>query len=218
MSSLAPARYPTNIVALPAPDDVTSVLESWVAEFSRTLNQQDVLSLCELFFTESYWRDHLVCSWNFRTLKGPQAITQFVKESLSPLSIQVSINLKVEEDQKPCIAAIDSQGEIRSAMAFLVIDTAHGQGRGYLRLLQDATDGGWKAFTLFTTLYGLKERIESVGHARPSGVEEQEETNICGGIGDQRNGNRRSEPTVLIVGTLRPNHHCSEDVFQVHKR
>src|SRR5271163_206869 len=55
-------------------DDISALVENWLAEFERTLAHPADGALSRLFHPESYWRDALALSWNLQTINGADAI------------------------------------------------------------------------------------------------------------------------------------------------
>lgn len=195
---LPAALYPASAVTSPRPENVVDLLSSWIARFNQVLHAD--MPLDELFFEESYWRDHLTFSWEFRTLKGPRSAADFIDTVRgSDGSVQAHVRLDVggPEGLRPQIARIDQHGKINGVVASIHVDTPVGYSRGYLRLLQDARDGKWKIFTLFTTLQEIKGYPERVRHARPIGREGRNDTRFA----DEATSSRNTlELAVLIVG------------------
>ena len=73
--------------------------------------------------------------------------------------------------RKPNAAPIDFDGKLNGITSFLNVETDVGRGKGIVRLLQDAEDGRWKAFTLFTAMHELKGHEETINGKRPHGVD-----------------------------------------------
>lgn len=59
------------------------------------------------------------------------------------------------ESHKVTVAPIDVPGNITCVNEFLTVQNDGGRGRGVARLCRDPKDGNFKAYTLFTALYGL---------------------------------------------------------------
>lgn len=139
------------------------------------------------------------------TLKNVDTISAFLstpstKTRLSSLSFAIDDS---NSTRKPLVAPIDIYSQVKCISSFLVVKTDVGRGHGVVRLCKDATDGHWKAFTLFTTLSDLKGHEEAVGHRRIDGVKH-------GQITGRKNWKERREaeleyeggrePAVLIIG------------------
>ena len=189
--------------SLPSSDlSPETIVDEWVSAFNNLLGGEYAL-LTKLFLEESYWRDLLCVTWDFRTLQGPERISKFIlsspKESRSvKLGLDTSSALKVPQ--------ASSLGELKTVQAFLKVETSAGRGEGLVRLVSDTNDGGrWKVLTLFTTLSELKGHEETIGHRRPQGKENGQEENGRNWkdrLIAQQNFEGDRQPTVLILGTV----------------
>ncbi|KAI9807440.1 MAG: hypothetical protein M1833_000185 [Piccolia ochrophora] len=201
-TQLAPASYPER----KAFDDCDAyeVASDWTATFNKAIANKDVSALSRLFLNESYWRDQLCLSWNYHTLDGPEKIASFLKHQKKGCRLT-----SVSVDDKngfcaPSSAAVDFNGNIKCVQAFLKVETDVGRGRGVVRILSDAEDGGkCKAFTLYTVMHELKGHEEARGPRRPAGVEHGEKAgrkNWKDRRADTENMKGGREPAVIIVG------------------
>ncbi|CAL8582844.1 hypothetical protein XPA_008487 [Xanthoria parietina] len=183
--------------------DPSSVATAWLGAFNRLIAGHD-LDIQGLFLDTSYWRDLLCTSWNFHTYHGPSKIMSVLKSTDQKSRLQL-LGLDSSSDfKKPTLCPIDFNGSLQGIQAFLTLETNLGCGRGFVKLIRDARDGGqWKVFTLFTTLEQLKGHEESIKTRRPTGVEHgshpgrlnwQERRNV------EANCEGPFEPTVLIIG------------------
>ena len=201
---LPAAIYPQTSSYIPV--EAEALATTWTASFNRALQDKDFGSLGDLFFEESYWRDQLCLSWDYRTLRGSQNMIKFLERHrkgsrLNNLSIDAS-----DLFHKPKMAPIDHDGKFLGLQAFLIIDTDVGNGKGLVRLVQDEKSRTWKAFTLFTAMYELRDHEETVKHRRPLGLN----YTIPGEFGEPKNWQEwrvaqenflgSLEPTVLIIG------------------
>ena len=199
-SQLTPASYP-NVVP-PPETDLNRIATDWVDSLNKLLSRGDFNGVSQIFLKEACWRDQLALTWNFHTLNGPENITTFLKTSPKGSRIK-SIHIDYDNPKlAPHVSAADYYGKVKGVAAFLTIETDVGRGRGVVKLLQDQA-GKWKAFTLFTAMYELKDHEEKVGANRPNGVDH-------GGQPGRKNWQERRtamenfedglEPTVLILG------------------
>lgn len=205
-SQLLPtAPFPSSIPDYSiSPESVTS---DWITSFNRFLSRHDG-SATDLFVPESYWRDLLCMTWDFRTLQGPQNITSFARSSAEDSRI---INVGLEKSASHKVPQLSPFGDLKVVQACLKIETSSGRGQGLVRLLPDNHDGGrWKALTLFTTLNELKGHEEVVCNRRPTGLTHSREDggqNWKDRLLAQQNFEGDREPTVFVLG--RP----SEPIF-----
>lgn len=209
---IVPGSHHLTPFAWPKPSDIAGidpeqVAITWVSSFNDLVssNEYDVSGF---FLKDSYWRDLLCLTWDFHTLHGPARITSLVQDKARHWRIK-SLGIDRSSDiGKPTIGPVDIAGIVKGVQSFLTVETDVGRGRGVVRLLPDADDGGkWKVFSLFTTLQELTGFEESIGKHRPTGVEHGERIN-------RKNWKERREaevnfegehePAVLILGTLPP--------------
>lgn len=181
-----------------APGDPDKIATELVAQLSRAIQDKDATAISQLFLENSYWRDHLCVSWDFRSVKGRSAIAKFVTEGSS-------VGLTVDRStpfRAPHNGPIDAFGEVHGVESFIKVITSYGSGQGVVRLAQVANE--WRVFTISTTLLELKGHEEATNARRPVGVKHGEQQ------GRQNWKDRRTahsnyedkDPTVLIVGTI----------------
>ena len=194
---LSTPRFPGPSTTDTETPDAKAVATQWVESLNQLISNTDA-SLSSLFVDESYWRDLLCFSWDFRTLQGPNGIATFVKNTSKQCRFSLDYS---KEHKKPQIVAV---GELKIIQAFLKVETSVGRGEGLVRLIRDPMDGRtWKAFTLFTTLKELKGHEENTHTRRPTGNDRDP---VTSGMNwkDRRKaqadfeGGR--EPVVLILG------------------
>ena len=170
-----------------------SIAAEWATDFNQFLNGKD-LSATDVFLSESWWRDLLCTTWDFRTLQGLENIDKFTKASITKVNVTVH---GFSAHKTPRFATI---GALNVVQAFLKVDTTSGKGQGLVRLVFDSTGNGkWKAFTLFTALEELKGHEENVHSRRPTGVLD-DRMNWKDRLSAQQNFEGGREPTVLILG------------------
>lgn len=187
--------------------DPEQVAITWVSSFNDLVSSKES-DVSSFFLKDSYWRDLLCLTWDFHTLHGPDKITSLVQDNPKQWRIK-SLSLDRSSDiGKPAVRPVDVAGIVKGVQSFLNVETDVGRGKGVVRLLPDADDGGkWKVFSLFTTLQELTGFEESIGKRRPTGVEhgpyvhrknwkEQREAEV------DFEGER--EPAVLIIGNPAP--------------
>ncbi|KAI5779373.1 flavin-containing monooxygenase [Geopyxis carbonaria] len=186
--SLTPATLPP---PAPAPTDFTPIKE-WLSAYNKIAASPSASNISDLFLDNSYWRDHLCLSWDYITAHGPSKIFNLV--TAVPSSKVTALELAGE----PFAAPIDYEGQIHGITAFVNVKTSVGHGRGLVKLLPDG--GKWKAFSVFTALYGLDKFPERTGANRPSGV-------THGATRGRKNWKERreaekaeSKPVVVIIG------------------
>lgn len=93
------ATYPQ--LSLPSDVKNDTVAAEWIVSFKKFLQNRDICPPKDIFFGESYWRDHLCLSWDFHTFHGPDEISSFLRHQQKVCLIrQVSIDVS-DPDKKP---------------------------------------------------------------------------------------------------------------------
>ena len=179
--------------------DAVQVVQGILTKLKDAITQKDSAAIAKLFLGDnSYWRDHLALTWELRTLKGSDKISNFVASSSTPFT-KLEIDTS-ESSRQPRFGGIDAFGEVNGITSFLTFETQVGRGRGILKLAED--NGEWKIFTIFAGLTELKGHEEPTGRRRTKGVQH-------GGDPNRKNWRERREaeknlegiePKVLIIG------------------
>lgn len=179
------------------PEEPDKIATSVIEQLNSALGEKDAGAVSDLFIENSYWRDHLCFSWDFRTLKGRDAIAKFVTGSSSAVKTEID---RSSAFRAPHNGPIDAFGEVHGIEFFVKVTSSFGHGQGVVRLAQQG--GEWKIFTVFTSLEGLSGHDEGVNSNRPVGVQhggQQGRKNWQ----DRRIADRdfeKKEPSVLVVG------------------
>lgn len=179
------------------PEDPDKIASALIDQLNSTIAKKDSIAVSELFMENSYWRDHLCFSWDFRTLKGRNAIAKFVTEGSSSVRAEIDRSSAL---RAPHSGPIDAYGEVNGIEFFIKVTTTVGHGQGVVRLAQQGDE--WRIFTVFTSLEELTGHEEAIRGHRPAGVEHGEQQ------GRQNWQDRRitdsnyehKQPAVLIVG------------------
>ncbi|RMZ76991.1 hypothetical protein DV738_g4629, partial [Chaetothyriales sp. CBS 135597] len=183
------------------PTEPAAIADDVVKYFNRALLAGDTEAVAYFFLEDSYWRDHLALSFDFRTLRGRTKINSFLAEQgLWLESIETD---KSSEYRKAHVAPFDGIGKHKGIEAFIKFASKHGTGRGTIRLSRDSACNSWKIFSLFTSLDSLINHEEATFGRRVVGA-------THGGQPGRKNWQERrtaegnfeggSEPAVLIVG------------------
>ncbi|MEA2898653.1 MAG: hypothetical protein QOJ84_4268 [Bradyrhizobium sp.] len=148
-----------------AAKDLAAAVEHWLAQFESALAKPGGGALESLFHSDSYWRDVLALTWDFRTVNGANAIVSELKAHAGRAR---PAGFAVDPDR---VAPRNvTRAGTPSIEAIFRFETAVGRGTGMLRLVPDASDGNTlKAWTLLTTLDELKGFEEQAGRSRPKG-------------------------------------------------
>ncbi|KAJ5759075.1 hypothetical protein N7520_006231 [Penicillium odoratum] len=179
------------------PENPADIARGLIGKLNLAIEARESGALASLFIDNSYWRDHLCLSWEFRTLKGAEALSKFVTKSASAIKFDIDYSSPFTA---PHNGPIDAFGEVNGIEFFAKITTGFGNGRGIVRLAQQGEE--WKIFTVFTTLAEITSHEEVVNGRRPVGVQhgaQQGRKNWQ----DRRTANEdfeEKDPAVLIVG------------------
>jgi hypothetical protein len=179
------------------PEKPEIIASNVIEKVNSSIAKKDAAALASLFIDNSYWRDHLCLTWEFRTLKGAEALSKFVVGSTSVIKLELDNSSPFTA---PHNGPIDAFGEVHGIEFFVKVSTSFGNGRGIVRLAQEGEE--WKIFTVFTTLNEITSHEELVNGHRPVGVQHgahQGRTNWQ----DRRTASENYEekdPAVLIVG------------------
>lgn len=180
------------------PSNPSAIANSIIEKFNYHVSSKDAASLTPLFIENSYWRDHLVLSPDFRTINGVEKIVEYILSAISSRSF-ISIEIDTSSELKaPHFGPIDAFGEVNGIEFFVFVSTDVGFGHGVVRLAQDGDE--WRFFTVFSSLVGLTGKGERL--RRSTGVKHGEQQGRKNWL-DRRNGEKNYEgtqPDVLVVG------------------
>lgn len=180
-----------------APENPDKIATETIDQLNATLTKKDTQTLAGLFLENSYWRDHLCLSWEFRTLKGRSSIAEYVTGGSSTLKIDIDRSSPM---RAPHAGPIDLFGDVHGVEFFIKFTTSLGSGNGVVRLALQ--DDEWKIFNVFTSLVEIAEHEESILSHRPVGVKHGEQQGRKNWQ-DRRNAEINLEgqdPAVIVVG------------------
>ena len=144
----------------PLPEDlnVTEIAHEWFSRFAPLVQSRDTAGIVDLLIDDSFWRDVLAITWDFRTFRGPASIKEFLDHRLNVANL-TAFNLESATLVKlpPAIAWIQ--------VIFTFEVGGFGLGSGVVRLVP-TPDGRWKGYTVYTSLSGLKDYPEKAGKFR----------------------------------------------------
>ncbi|KAF3913302.1 hypothetical protein ABW20_dc0101630 [Dactylellina cionopaga] len=186
----------------PATFNVPSIASEFLVHLQKALENPTVSTLQNLILPDGFWRDQLFLTWDLRTLRGVEKISEYLsdptaRKKLSSVKFALTTgNYK----RQPLLETTDPKSI--HITAFIDIESDEGKGEGIVRLFLD-DNNNWKAFTIYTALTTLKDHPENAGPNRPLGGLHGDQSS------DPRNWKERfasfsnftsSSPTVLIVG------------------
>lgn len=143
---------------LPSDLNVDEIAHQWFSQFAPLVQSGDAAGIINLLVDDSFWRDVLSITWDFRTFRGLVSIKEFLNHRLKVANLT---DLKLE---KPSLVQfLPTVGWIQGIFSFQV--GGFGLGSGVFRLIP-TSDGRWKGYTVYTSLSGLKDHPEKAGHLR----------------------------------------------------
>jgi putative flavoprotein involved in K+ transport len=185
-----------NVISRTRPDAQETVF-SWMKSFGDALQSGDAAAAAAHFAESGHWRDVLAFTWQLQTESGVAAIGAALAPTLArtrPRDFHIpterSAPRRVRRAGVECIEAI------------FEFETEFGRANGVVRLVEDAADGTWRAWTLLTTL----EELQGYPDGRPRAVSDAERySRDFGGENwlDQRNkalAYADHDPAVLVAG------------------
>jgi cation diffusion facilitator CzcD-associated flavoprotein CzcO len=185
-----------NVISRTRPDAEETVL-AWLKSFDAALQSGDAAAAAAHFAVGGHWRDVLAFTWRLQTESGVAAIEAAMAPTLAqtrPTNFHVpaerSAPRRVRRAGTDCIEAI------------FEFETEFGRANGVVRLVEDPTDGVWRAWTLLTTL----EELHGYPDGRPPAVSDAERYSRDFGGENWLDQRRKAaayadhDPAVLVVG------------------
>ena len=162
---------------------------AFLGRFEAALAAGDAEAASNLFAIESYWRDLVAFTWNFKTLEGRDAIKDMLRACLPAIRPR-----KFALAEGETVTETDGVTE-----AWFTFETEVGA-----RLRHAAAEGRGRSWTLLTTLAELKGHEERQGFTRPLGATHGINPGAKPGRSGARTKPRRSatacSPMCLIIG------------------
>ena len=143
---------------LPADLNATEIAQEWFSRFAPLVQSGGAAEIVDLLVDDSFWRDVLAITWDFRTFRGPASIKEFLEQRLKVANL-TNLNF----DNAIVVQLPPAIGWIQGIFTFEV--GGFGLGSGVFRLIP-TPDGQWKAYTVYTSLTSLKDYPEKAGKFR----------------------------------------------------
>ncbi|KAL4864860.1 hypothetical protein BDV12DRAFT_200675 [Aspergillus spectabilis] len=140
--------------------------KQWINLLDHHLTSPDLIPLSKLFHDDSWWRDMLALTWDFRTIRGLGKSSTFIKENQSRVQL-ATIRLDQASDAEPKFES-PVKG-LTWVTALFTFETRVGRGSGVVYITQPEEGGRWKAYSVYTVLRELKGCEERLGTRRPDG-------------------------------------------------
>jgi putative flavoprotein involved in K+ transport len=146
--------------------DLTDSVLRWLTEFEAAVTARDSELLRQLVVEDSYWRDLVSFTWDFRQVAGVGAIEELMFSAvgdIKPSDFRLSPDFPA-----PAVTTRPGADWIE---AFLEFDTAFGKALGYVRLNRDESSPvGLAAWCLYTKLHELTGFAPETGRPDAVGV------------------------------------------------
>lgn len=137
--------------------DASKIAADWFQAFTSKVEAADVDGVLSLFLEDSFWRDILSISWDFRTFYGKPKISTFLHDRLANANLK-SFRLESAELHRPYPDVAWIQGLFK-------FENSVGGGDGVFRIVPTST-GEWKAHVVYTNLQSLTGHPEKIGALR----------------------------------------------------
>ena len=152
-------RIPSLDEPLPEDLNATEIAHEWFSQLALFVQSADAAGIVDLLAGDPFWRDVLAITWDFRTFRGPASIKEFLDQRLKVANL-TNFNLENAKVVELPAAITWIQG-----IFTFEVGGGVGLGSGVFRLIP-TPDGRWKAYTVYTSLTGLKDYPERVGKLR----------------------------------------------------
>ena len=131
----------------------TQRLSDWLSAFGAALESRDIDAAVAMFGEETYWRDLVSFTWNFKTVEGRDGVRDMLEACLDRTAPS---NFRIVGEANEADGITDGWFDFETELA---------RGHGQIRLAGD------ECFTLLTTMVELKGHEEQAGPERDKGVE-----------------------------------------------
>ena len=195
-----PTSSPLSITAEVGELSPKNIATQWIHKLEAVLNANDVSQLSNIMHSDSWWRDMLGLSWDFRTLRGLPKISSYISENQGRVRLH---NIKLRPEGKFTPKVVTPVAGIVWIESMFDFESKVGSGSGMVRLLEDP-NGVWKGSMIYTALQELEDFKELSGVSRPHGGN----NSLIGGAMKENWLERRQrmmefideDPIVLITG------------------
>ncbi|KAL4928911.1 flavin-containing monooxygenase [Aspergillus undulatus] len=181
--------------------NASEIAQQWLNSLNLYLTSTETVSIHDLFHQDSWWRDMLALTWDFRTTHGNDKVAEFIGANQPRVQIR---NLRLDPARNVEPKAECPVEGLTWVTGHFIFESAVGHGSGVIYLTQDIENGPWKAYSIYTALGGLKECPEILGTNRPEGTTPLAPGGAPGESWPEQRARevefRDSEPTVLVVG------------------
>ena len=176
--------------------DCRRIVADWLASFGAAVAAANLDDVIALFGVDPWWRDLYALTYDITSMHGAHEIKAVLDKVM--VSRQFG-EISLDDSYGPVLGP---DGNLSGLFRFT---TDVGLGRGVVRLVSD-DDGGWRAWTVSTSLDGLKDFPEAVVSIADASKDEHNQPLRPGErLSWQERQERRvsfrdSDPSVLILG------------------
>jgi hypothetical protein len=139
--------------------DLHSVAKDWFQMLNDAVQLKDTHTIKSLFLDDSFWKDMLALTPDFRTIHSASNIKEFLDEALPRVELSA---LKIAEEQYRRPTLSSSVPGVTLLQICFDFETKIGKGSGVCRLGSTPGGGQWKAYIMYTCLDALKDFPEKV--------------------------------------------------------
>lgn len=168
---------------------------SWLERFGDALDRSDAAAATALFLPDGHWRDIVAFTWHLHTFTGADQIGGALEQLVPEVAPH---DFTLDSSAPPRIVR---RAGVSVNEALFHFRTAHGTGRGVVRLVE-GVGNDVQAWTLLTSLHELAGNEERTGDLRPHGTAYSRSFGGANWL-DQRKvaiAYADRDPAVLVVG------------------
>jgi hypothetical protein len=139
-----------------------TIAQEWFAAFASSIQSNDTAGAASLFLEDSFWKDILALTSDFRTIQGSSNIKALLDTFLSTAKLS---SLRIADDSLHAPSLNSPAPGVTLLQLCFDFETKIGKGTGVCRLAPSPQGARWKAYLMFTCLDSLKGSPEPVGSA-----------------------------------------------------
>src|SRR3954470_8172801 len=195
MSSNGFKESTMSVQVAPDIEEEYRIAEVWLAKFADALTAEDATAVAALFIPDGHWRDVLAFTWNIGTHSGRAAIASALQPTLARVRAR---ELRTPDHRSP--PRLTRRAGTECIETIFEFDTASGHANAVVRLVR--SEGGWRAWTLLTTL----ETLHGWPDGRPPELSDAERYSRDFGGENWLDQRQRAlaytdrEPAVVVIG------------------
>ena len=154
-----------NHIKLASAPDPETIFQTWIKRIDSAVERHDAQDFSNLFAQDSYWRDFLSLTWEFKTFAGPVEIREAFAATAAAMGLK---HLRLAKNRTPPRQVRRSGRNL--VEGYFEFDTAVGVGAGFVRLQHTPDEAeAPKIWQLMTSLHHFHGCEDKVGANRPTG-------------------------------------------------